>query len=519
MRNFHCQSHKSKIGLLPACGAVVLLLAGVVAAAVAPHGLATYWEYDTAQYRATDSWISMDATGQAEPLEDLALDGQGDFWTAAAQGALVEALNDDNENTVSFVPEHLPNAADLPRDAGIIWPTLQRLSQVHINYYSENHEPTGDGYALQYWNGEAWVQLEDRVAREPHSGAWVHTFDPVATDRIRVLISKITRYPPAIRSFRAFSQPVQRVQRNVRVVLPIVEILHVAAPVGQEHSLAIVAADSIHMLAPNGRLQWEHRLDTPAGCAVAVDFSGNGQAEIVVGTSAGVQCFNERGRKQWATRIGGGDPFSLLAVPEDGGTASVAVFTTAGHVALLADDGSRTDMDWHVPTPFSAVALYECPTTADLQLVIGDPNGVILCRRFADGQVQWQFSTDSGITALAPCGPHIVAGTADGGIIELGEGGKEVQRRAMNGAVIRLDSACMGISDGGSLIAATDDMAGMALWDGTGAVEALQRWPLPAPATTLHIMPGKNGTVHAMIVSGFDDGRVRAYRWIKTKVE
>ncbi len=116
--------------------------------------------------------------------------------------ALPPSLTDSDPHTFeTFCQE----ASSDPMDAGLSWPAPQRINEFVVEYVTTGgraYEPSAAGQALEYWDGKAWIPIHaaldiDYGARRLYApvegsgtASWRYRFQPVSTDRIRVVLAQ-----------------------------------------------------------------------------------------------------------------------------------------------------------------------------------------------------------------------------------------------------------------------------------------------------------------------------------------
>jgi hypothetical protein len=112
----------------------------------------------------------------------------------------------------TFWASNAPNRKT-PKDLGIEFPKPRTISGVRTTYYNGQYVPAMDGQDLQYWTGDQWRSIDDKISISGEGQTvWLHRFAPVTTTRVRIYITKMgpTPYPdyerPAVREFEVLPE-------------------------------------------------------------------------------------------------------------------------------------------------------------------------------------------------------------------------------------------------------------------------------------------------------------------------
>ncbi len=235
---------------------------------------------------------------RTEPIADLARTGRAACWSLGSAGSDPGRAMDGDPETYSAVPSTAPHANDLPKDIGVVWDTPQTISQVRISYYSLPYAPALDGQDLQRWDGERWVSLDDSI-EGVDTAEWVHTFAPVQTMRLRLLITRFRQMRTAIRSFEVFPVPVEPRAVVARVRHPVTEMRSLPGLRPERRYAAVASGSRLLLLGGPRRLVWEVGLPAPALALDASDLNGDGQPEVVVSAGTGLFCYDADGNPLW----------------------------------------------------------------------------------------------------------------------------------------------------------------------------------------------------------------------------
>ncbi len=199
-------------------------------------------------------------------------------------------------DSYSAVSSTAPHAGATPKDLGVEWTTPQTVSQVWVHHYSASYRPAMDGQDLQYWDGEAWVSIDDQISGTD-TATWEHTFEPVMTTRLRLVVTKFDTMRTAIREFEVFARPVERV--DVDVVVTRVPAVLAAWDMNGNGEIEIAAGveNSVVLYAAGGERLWERDLGAKV---VALDAGVLDGPRVVASTSdKRMHCLDVTGTTRW----------------------------------------------------------------------------------------------------------------------------------------------------------------------------------------------------------------------------
>mgnify|MGYP005835948075 CR=1 FL=1 len=399
------------------------------------RGLRTIGTYDLAEQVRQTIYVPVGATpDRQEPVPDLARAGKPTCWTVGSAGSNPERAMDGDPATYSAVSSTAPNANDLPKDIGVAWDTPQTISQVRISHYSQPYTPAFDGQDLQRWDGERWVSLDDTIQGADTSD-WVHTFSPVQTTRLRLLVTRFSQMRTAIRSFEVFPIPVEPRGVTVRVPHPVTEMRALPANRSDRRYAAVASGQRLLLLGGPRRLVWEAGLPAPALALDVCDLAADGQPEIVVSAGTGLYCYDFAGNLVWEAQCPQ-DAYAPEVEPQQGplrvikcddldGDGESEIIAGAGNWFVYVFDSEGRPkwgkLNWaHQPTSIATVSL---PGEAQKAILVGTTyNDANLFS--GDGRALGSVSVGYHAAAMAVAAgdmdgdgpPELVAGSRIGGV-------------------------------------------------------------------------------------------------------
>lgn len=263
------------------------------------QGLQALWTHDTALAVRRLVYHPVGTPADAAlAVADLARQGKPSHWTPGSSGCHPAAAMDGNPETYSAVSSRAPHTTALPKDLGVEWSSPQTVSQVRVAHYSQAYVPAPDGHDIQIWDGKDWVSVNDTVTGAD-TPDWVHTFAPVETTRVRLLVSRFAQTRTAIRSFEVFATPVERREVTVRQPQTVAALEGVALESGGQAHVLLGVGKTVRLLGADGTPQWETALPDPCLALDACDLDRDGSREIVVGAGSALYCLDAAGRKLW----------------------------------------------------------------------------------------------------------------------------------------------------------------------------------------------------------------------------
>jgi len=255
--------------------------------------------YESMPEHTREAFVGFD---DGEELTNLATVGKASAWTEAQAGCSPRDATDENLETYSAVSSSAAHTSALPKDLGVEWAQPQTVSQAWFWHYSMQYVPADDGHDLQYWNGEDWVSIDDRVQQLDDGATWVHTFEPVTTTRLRLFITRFSQSRTAIREMRMFERPARRAE----VIEAVPDPVHALTTAdlngdGAQEVIASIAND-VRALDGRGEVLWQAPIGEGHGkCIDTHDLDGDGRLEVIVGGSDHkVHVFDAEGNPFWA---------------------------------------------------------------------------------------------------------------------------------------------------------------------------------------------------------------------------
>ena len=259
----------------------------------------------------------VDADGQE--MTDLAQEGAAQAWTEAQKGASPRSAVDGDLETYSAVKSSAPHTADLPKDLGVEWEQPVTVSQAWFYHYNADYAPAEDGHDIQAWDGEAWVSLDDTVEKRDDGATWVHTFAPVETTRLRLLVTAFEAQRTAIREMRMFERPATEAEETLTLPKP-PRAMDTADLSGDGRAEIIACmADELLALDGSGEVLWSVSLGNKHWLSMDVfDLDADGRPEVIAGgADHKVHCFDAEGNERWVADCPA-DPFQPEREPETG---------------------------------------------------------------------------------------------------------------------------------------------------------------------------------------------------------
>jgi outer membrane protein assembly factor BamB len=343
--------------------------------------------FETEQVRE----VFVDEAG--EELTNLARTGVASAWTDAQKGCGARNATDGNLESYSAVGSSAPHTSNLPKDLGVEWAEPVTVSQAWFWHYSKQYVPAEDGHDIQYWDGEdGWVSVDDEV-REHDAATWVHTFAPVTTTRLRLLVTKFSESRTAIREMNFFERPATIEERVFITPDPVHAMI--TADLDDDladEALVCVGNDVVALTlgreaqTPDGSdlILWRAPVGEGYGkCLAAYDLDGDGALEVIVGGSDHkVHCFAADGSVVWVADCPS-DPFQPEREPMTGTIDVIAagdtnqdgmgevVFGSANWFAYALDHAGEllwTALNWAHP-PLD-IALFDVTGDGNLEALI-----------------------------------------------------------------------------------------------------------------------------------------------------
>jgi len=209
----------------------------------------------------------------AEEVPDLAQSGTARYWEKGSEGSSPAAATDGDPETYCAVTSRAPNVNDVPKDLGIEWAEPVTVGEVWVQHYNVGYRPAEEGQDLQCWDGAKWVSIDDTITGA-ETAEWVHTFTPVQTTRIRLLVTKFNTMRTAIREMRVFSRPVEAAQVEVTRQRPAKALAAADVNGDGRDEVAAAVEGTVVLYDADGAVQWERDLGSPVQALTAGTLDG-----------------------------------------------------------------------------------------------------------------------------------------------------------------------------------------------------------------------------------------------------
>jgi len=237
-----------------------------------------------------------------DELADLAQYGTASAWTEAQAGCAPQRATDGDLESYSAVGSSAPHTGDLPKDLGVEWDEPQTVAQAWFWHYNAGYAPAEDGHDIQHWDGERWVSVDDTLEKLD-GAAWVHSFEPVETTRLRLFVTGFAQSRTAIREMRMFERRATVEERTFEIEEP-VHVLRTTDLTG-DGAAEVVACVGGEVLVMDGRgeVLWRAPVGEGYGRSMDVfDLDADGRPEVIVGGSDHkVHCLAADGEELWVT--------------------------------------------------------------------------------------------------------------------------------------------------------------------------------------------------------------------------
>ena len=256
---------------------------------------------------------------QGEVARNLTPTGELAHWAEASRGSLsLWRLGDDKPGTYVYVPSRNPWAGDLPKDVGLQWSLPVQLGSLHVEYAPNYPLPAGDGQTIQAWNGEDWYNIDAEARPNPDNpNEWTFSFEPVATARIRVLVTK-NEGQPGFAELKVFAVPHVARAKDFRVPLSTKDLAVLDLDGDGNNEVIAIAGTSVKCINGDGEVVWEQQTEGVGLSVDAYDLDGDGHGEVVVGDYAHkLYCFDYQGKERWAI-LTPADSYSPTVEPKTG---------------------------------------------------------------------------------------------------------------------------------------------------------------------------------------------------------
>lgn len=244
-----------------------------------------------------------------------------------------------------------------------------------------------------------------------------------------------------VRAFRAgdgaelwrYTLPFYRINAVVRVV-KIADFDHN----GKNEVLVGGENWRVFALEPDGKLRWHYETVRESRVIELADLDGDGTPTILCGTRYyHVTGLNREGLKEWYFQVNspGCRAITTFALP---GTKrrGVAVGADGGELFFLIDGVKKREYQ-------TGDEFYTLATGADGkggETVFGGSLNGCVYRFDPTGAKLWNTMLSGGVTALAPIGTGVYAGTDGGLVAQLDAAGRVVASRQLSGPVLAIDS-------------------------------------------------------------------------------
>jgi len=277
--------------------------------------MAAAWQVENSSTSAKPVYINE----RGEVVKNLARTGKPSHWAEASRGSLSSwRLTDGNSETYIYVPSRNPWAGDLPKDVGMYWSVPVQLGSLHIEYASNYPLPATDGQAIQAWDGEDWYNLDAEARVNPDNpNEWIFSFEPVASTRIRVLVTDCEGQP-GFAELKVFAVPDAAPAKDFRTPLTTKELAVLDLDGDGKDEVIAIAGTSVKCINGDGQVLWEQQTEGVGLSVDAYDLDGDGHGEVVVGDDAHkLYCFDYQGKERWAI-LSPADSYTPTVEPKTG---------------------------------------------------------------------------------------------------------------------------------------------------------------------------------------------------------
>lgn len=272
-------------------------LAGLTGGDGGEAQLQAAWKVDAS--RIETKTVYVDAAG--DEIEQIMSRGRPMVWTEAQRGAGARDAFDGNPETYCATGSGAAWTSDLPKDLGMEWDAPVRVGTVEVDYYNAGYGPTDTGQDVQAWDGENWYSVEDTFTKDETGANWVHTFDPVETTRIRILVTEFNPSRTAVREMRIF--PTAATPKQVEERVPFRTNGMATMDVDGDGAVEVLVAvgNLVRCIKGDGNVAWEVTLPKDALCIAAYDLDNDGKGEVVVGGADHMlYCYDFEGKERWS---------------------------------------------------------------------------------------------------------------------------------------------------------------------------------------------------------------------------
>ena len=527
--------------------------------------LRTLWTADSSVTVQRKILRAVGETGTEEE-PNLARTGKAMAWEETSKGSGPRNATDGNMESYSAVSSGAPHASAVPKDLGVEWTTPQTIAQVRVCHYSNMYRPAPDGQDLQSWDGEQWVPIDDEIT-STDSPNWVHTFAPITTTRVRLLVTKFDTARTAIREFQVFARPVEElefdaIEKRVPVALAAYDLNGDGAP-----EIAAAVANSVRLFDAEGKLLWErdlgsrivaldagkldtsaivastsdrkmHRLDANgeviwsiespedkyvpeiepfAGVFTVLkigDIDGDGDGEIVAGnTNWFAYAFDDEGTELWGT-LNWAHPALSIALGDLRGDGKLAALigTRYNAAGLFQWDGRKIGA--------LGMGYHSCPCATELadldgdgvmELIGGSRIGGVHAKAFG-GERLWSLDMGAEVRATIAADltgdglPEVLVASRNCYVLCINSAGEIVWKRNVGDAVSSLTTADLNGDESPEVIVGVEDGTVQVLSSG-GEILAV----LPTEGKITQVLAADiNGDGKAELLAGSEDGKLYA---------
>ena len=185
----------------------------------------------------------------------------------------------------------------------------------------------------------------------------------------------------------------------------------------------------------SGKQLWYYETVREGRFVHCADLDGDGQDEALVGTKYyHVMALSPDGMVKWKTKTNTPGCLSAATIDDGDKWKKLILGTDGGEIMFFKNGTKIAEYQTGDQIPALAAAIVDGAPT----LYCASLNGMVY-RYSPDGsQLHWTCNLGSGVTALAPMGDHLWAGTADGGVFKIAANGQILAEKQLSGKVLQI---------------------------------------------------------------------------------